>query len=41
MTVVAEDDWMSAVMPTPVITLLNGLEVMAERKPLNLSPAAF
>ena len=40
-TVVADDDCMSAVIPTPVITLLNGFDVIAERKPLSLSPAAF
>ena len=41
MTVVAEDDWITAVIPRPVSTLLSGLEVIAERKPRSLSPAAF
>ena len=40
-TVVADEDWMMAVIPRPVITRLKGLEVMAERKPRSLSPAAF
>ena len=40
-TVVADEDWMTVVIPKPVNTPLRGLEVMAERKPLSLSPAAF
>ena len=40
-TVVADDDWISDVIPKPVITPLNGLEVIAVRKPRSLSPAAF
>ena len=40
-TVVALDDWMIAVMPSPVSTLLKGFDVMAARKDFNLSPAAF
>ena len=40
-TVVADEDWMIDVTPTPVKTPLSGLDVMAERKPRNLSPAAF
>ena len=40
-TVVALDDWITVVIPRPVATPLNGLEVMAERKLRSLSPAAF
>ena len=40
-TVVALDDWITVVMPNPVSTPLKGLDVMEERKFLNLSPAAF
>ena len=40
-TVVADDDCMIEVIPTPVMTPLNGFDVMAVRKPLNFSPAAF
>ena len=40
-TVVALDDWITVVIPKPVRTPLNGLEVIAERKPRSLSPAAF
>jgi hypothetical protein len=40
-TVVADEDWMIEVIPTPVKTPLRGLEVIAERNPRNLSPAAF
>ena len=40
-TVVALEDWMIAVMLRPVSTLLKGFDVMAARKDLSLSPAAF
>ena len=40
-TVVAEDDWIIDVIPKPVITPLKGFDVMADKNPLNLSPAAF
>ena len=40
-TVVADEDWITVVIPKPVITPLRGLEVMAERNPRSLSPAAF
>jgi hypothetical protein len=40
-TVVAEEDWIADVMPSPVSTPLKGLEVIAERKLLSLSPDAF
>jgi hypothetical protein len=40
-TVVAEDDRITDVIPSPVSTPLKGLEVMAERKLLNLPPDAF
>ena len=40
-TVVADDDWITEVMPRPVSTPLNGFEVIAERKFLRRSPAAF
>jgi hypothetical protein len=40
-TVVADEDWMIDVIPSPVITPLNGLEVIADRKLLSLSPDAF
>ena len=41
MTVVADDDCMIVVIPNPVMTPLKGFDVMADKKPLNLSPAAF
>ena len=40
-TVVADDDWIRAVMPRPVMTLLNGFDVIDESSPRSLSPAAF
>ena len=40
-TVVAEEDCITEVMPRPVSTPLKGLEVMAERKLRMRSPAAF
>ena len=40
-TVVAEEDWITEVIPTPVITPLKGFEVIAVRKPRILLPAAF
>jgi hypothetical protein len=40
-TVVAEEDWITDVIPTPVITPLKGFEVIAVRKPRILLPAAF
>ena len=41
MTVVALEDWIMAVIPSPVSTPLTGFEVIAARKFLNFSPAAF
>ena len=41
MTVVADDDWITDVIPSPVNTLLKGLDVIADKKPLSLSPDAF
>jgi hypothetical protein len=41
MTVVADDDCIMEVMPRPVITPLNGFDVIADRNPRSLSPAAF
>ena len=41
MTVVADEDCMIDVIPKPVRTPLKGFEVIADKKPLNLSPAAF
>jgi hypothetical protein len=41
MTVVADDDCINAVIPNPVITPLKGFDVIADKKPLSLSPAAF
>ena len=41
MTVVADDDCINAVIPKPVITPLKGFDVIADKKPLSLSPAAF
>ena len=40
-TVVADEDWITAVIPTPVNTPFNGLDVIADKNPRNLSPAAF
>ena len=40
-TVVADDDWIIDVTPTPVRTPFRGLDVIAERKPRSFSPAAF
>ena len=40
-TVVALDDWMMAVMVKPVSTLVNRLEVMADKKCRRRLPAAF
>ena len=40
-TVVADEDCMIVVIPNPVITPLKGLDVIADKKLLNLSPAAF
>ena len=40
-TVVAEDDWITEVIPSPVSTPLKGLAVIAERKLRSLLPAAF
>ena len=40
-TVVAEEDWITEVTPSPVKTPLKGLEVMAVNNPRNFSPAAF
>lgn len=40
-TVVADEDCITEVMPSPVSTPLKGLEVMAERKLRMRSPAAF
>ena len=40
-TVVAEEDWIIDVIPTPVNTPFKGLDVIADKNPLNLSPAAF
>ena len=40
-TVVALEDWITDVIPNPVNTPLKGLDVIAERKLRNLSPAAF
>jgi hypothetical protein len=39
--VVAEEDWITEVIPNPVITPLNGFDVIAASRPLNFSPAAF
>ena len=41
MTVVADDDWITDVIPSPVSTPLRGFEVMADSNPRSLSPAAF
>ena len=40
-TVVAEEDWITEVIPRPVSTPLNGFDVIAESSPRSLSPAAF
>ena len=40
-TVVADEDWIMVVIPKPVKTPLRGLDVIADKKPLSLSPAAF
>ena len=40
-TVVALEDWIMAVMQSPVSTCLNGVDVIDARNDLNLSPAAF
>lgn len=40
-TVVAEDDWITEVMPSPVRTPLKGLDVIADRKLRSRVPAAF
>ena len=41
MMVVAVEDWMAAVTPTPVTRRLNALDVMDARKDLSPSPATF
>ena len=40
-TVVADEDWIIDVMPNPVSTPLNGLDVIAESSLRRLSPDAF
>jgi hypothetical protein len=40
-TVVALDDWIAVVMPNPVSTPLNGLDVIEDKKLRSLSPALF
>jgi len=40
-TVVADDDWIIAVIATPVRIPLNRLDVIADKMFLNLSPATF
>ena len=40
-TVVADEDCITDVIPKPVKTPLNGLDVIADKNPRNLSPAAF
>ena len=40
-TVVALEDCMTAVIPSPVSTCFSGVDVMEARNDLSLSPAAF